>query len=1008
MAKLVDTDVLLVNRANTTYQMTFLELQRSVVDKVRGGILISGEPLPAFNDNDLFLVNRGDVTHTIRFDQLKDSIVIAVPPVLNNVSLVENNPGVSPRFTDQEFTASSYLSNDGIPQSEKTIDAYVQGAILTDAQFDEPLVSSAPSADLAKKFWSNGLSVNVGVVTAAQNAFNGMVGNQSICDDNSICTWTIEGGVISGVLKFHTTENVTAEVYVDGISQGQSFTGATGFLYATCDLSQTVGIQCFNSPTQIRAVEINGNIITDNSSISPAVPATLTFAGGTDMVALATGDTVNQPSMGETVSPGAGNIWSSFLTAAQGFAQPASLGFNGSVAFNQYARTNGSSVPMVWDTSSFPFSAKLKIEADTGAPNGLTINITYDNGQIVNPVLISPNTSGQTIHETTTVLNNITRIELINSNSPAGLYQVWGDDIPFIDGQPWVSTPTGTVYDVTGTTVELKDSTGTWTNTEDVTGPSKQIVVDGTKKYLDFDSDGNVLSLLDAPQSPAYVTAELNPGLTFEFPSTFPSGLTPDEELGDGVTLTVTVKAENGGGVSGPLSATVQPEPTPVTPANLAGLVTLYTGNNTSNRNIVNGVDNATEGGLIWIKDRDTDNSHWLYDTKRGVNSVMLSNSSVDEQPSPPLNSFNSNGFGIGNTGNENVQNRDYVVWNWNQAPNYFTMVQYTGNNDNNQTITHSLGTKPGLVITKDLMGNNSWTSWHVGLTDESYYITLDDASPEQESVTNSWTITDTTFNAIGSVGANIDSRNYIAYLFAEDTPNVIKCGSYTGAGPGTSVTDVGFTPQWLLVRRTEVGDDWMLFDNKRGVNTGNPAESEVLNPNNTAQGRDSQAWNVQFNATGFTFTGFDNGTSAVGGQYVYMAIAEPPAARSLTAEELEAQKLQFATYENRKMVNCGQQAQAKRDTLRTSLISAGYSNIEIADIYLSSYKPVAINGYYPLFETIEDANAAGNGTSHSHIVDDVTYYMPDGGVTIYHGNYEESPSSSSSGSGSGSSGGGY
>ena len=754
MAKLVDTDVLLVNRANTTYQMTFLELQRSVVDKVRGGILISGEPLPAFNDNDLFLVNRGDVTHTIRFDQLKDSIVIAVPPVLNNVSLVENNPGVSPRFTDQEFTASSYLSNDGIPQSVKTIDAFVEGAILTDAQFIEPLVSSTPSADLAKKFWSNGLSVNVGVVTAAQNAFNGMVGNQSICDDNSICTWTIEGGVISGVLKFHTTENVTAEVYVDGISQGQSFTGATGFLYATCDLSQTVGIQCFNSPTQIRAVEINGNIITDNSSISPAVPSTLTFAGGTDMATLAPSDVVTQPG-------GLSPIYSA--TTSPTINNPSNM-FSAGAIDNVWCDIPNDGVKYTLTTSSIYFEpgARMVVRAsgNTGAASAVYF---YLNGNEVLDVTASNGAADHGIYLGS--INGVMNTFEVKVMPEAVQYQIFGfyTNINPVSGSPEPSTQLiensplpdaqGTIGSITGTEVELSTSKNIWRNGPDVTGPVKTIQVDGTKKYLDFDSDGNVLSLLDAPQSPAYVTAELNPGLTFEFPSTFPSGLTPDEELGDGTTLTVTVKAENGGGVSGPLSATVQPEPTPATPANLAGLVTLYTGNNTSNRNIVNGVDNATEGGLIWIKDRDTDNSHWLYDTKRGVNSVMLSNSSVDEQPSPPLNSFNSNGFGIGNTGNENVQNRDYVVWNWNQAPNYFTMVQYTGNNANNQTITHSLGTKPGLVITKDLMGNNSWTSWHVGLTDESYYITLDDATPEQQSVTNSWTITDTTFNAIGECG---------------------------------------------------------------------------------------------------------------------------------------------------------------------------------------------------------------------------------------------------------------
>ena len=120
---------------------------------------------------------------------------------------------------------------------------------------------------------------------------------------------------------------------------------------------------------------------------------------------------------------------------------------------------------------------------------------------------------------------------------------------------------------------------------------------------------------------------------------------------------------------------------------------------------------------------------------------------------------------------------------------------------------------------------------------------------------------------------------------------------------------------------------------------------------------------------------------------------------RSLTAEELEAQKLQFLTYENRKMVNCGQQAQAARDNLRTALLAAGYTEPEIAAAYVNPddsvtpAEPVAISGYYPLYETEADANAAGNGSSHTHIFNSTTYYMPDGGVTIYHGTYGSSSS---------------
>ena len=59
------------------------------------------------------------------------------------------------------------------------------------------------------------------------------------------------------------------------------------------------------------------------------------------------------------------------------------------------------------------------------------------------------------------------------------------------------------------------------------------------------------------------------------------------------------------------------------------------------------------------------------------------------------------------------------------------------------------------------------------------------------------------------------------------------------------------------------------------------------------------------------------------------------------------------------------------------------------ANTYLELLKQTAldISGYYPLYRTEAVANAVGDGTSHSHMFDGVTYYMPNG-VTYYHGNY--------------------
>ena len=54
----------------------------------------------------------------------------------------------------------------------------------------------------------------------------------------------------------------------------------------------------------------------------------------------------------------------------------------------------------------------------------------------------------------------------------------------------------------------------------------------------------------------------------------------------------------------------------------------------------------------------------------------------------------------------------------------------------------------------------------------------------------------------------------------------------------------------------------------------------------------------------------------------------------------------------------------------------------------VNAQEPFALDGYYPLYYTTEKADAASETNSHhSHTIDGVEYYMPDGG-TLYHGTY--------------------
>ena len=60
---------------------------------------------------------------------------------------------------------------------------------------------------------------------------------------------------------------------------------------------------------------------------------------------------------------------------------------------------------------------------------------------------------------------------------------------------------------------------------------------------------------------------------------------------------------------------------------------------------------------------------------------------------------------------------------------------------------------------------------------------------------------------------------------------------------------------------------------------------------------------------------------------------------------------------------------------------------------------PQAIDGYYPLYTSEAESDyASDNGESHEHEIDGVTYYMPDTGVTLYHGTYDDGTGTTDSG----------
>ena len=270
----------------------------------------------------------------------------------------------------------------------------------------------------------------------------------------------------------------------------------------------------------------------------------------------------------------------------------------------------------------------------------------------------------------------------------------------------------------------------------------------------------------------------------------------------------------------------------------------LYTGTNddgpTPAQTITNGIDLSGEGGMVWIKARDYSANHALVDTVRGNTKYLESSTtSAEKTTSVGITAFNSNGFSLGadNTWQFNTNNAyvsEYASWTFRKAPKFFTCVEYTGTGSA-QTIAHNLGTDVGTIIVKRTDSTSDWSVWHRGYGGAGGVLNLNEswAGFTGQNHWNSTLPTSTEFS-LGAVNAvNASGGTYVAYLFAHNDgdggfgpdgdADIIKCGSYTGNGSTTGpVIDLGFEPQWLLIKRASGGTgDWFLVDAMRGLPNG-------------------------------------------------------------------------------------------------------------------------------------------------------------------------------------------
>jgi len=310
----------------------------------------------------------------------------------------------------------------------------------------------------------------------------------------------------------------------------------------------------------------------------------------------------------------------------------------------------------------------------------------------------------------------------------------------------------------------------------------------------------------------------------------------------------------------------------------------LYTGTGAS-QTITNGIDLSTKGGLVWAKDRTFANGHQLYDTARGVQKrLMTDQTAAQGTETTGITAFNTTGWTMGAQYEINDSASKYVSWTFRKQPKFFDVVTYTGTGSNT-TVAHSLGVVPGSIIVKRTDTTAAWAVYHRSLANTQYLV-LNTTAAAATGATwwNSTTPTSAVFSVGTDASVNASGGTYVAYIFAHDaggfgltgTDNVISCGSYTGNGSTQQDITLGYEPQWVMIKRTDTTNQWVMVDNMRGFFQ--TADKALCANTVNAEAADvSMSGAMQPIATGFHFYNANSSVNASGGTYIYIACRRGP-----------------------------------------------------------------------------------------------------------------------------------
>ena len=324
---------------------------------------------------------------------------------------------------------------------------------------------------------------------------------------------------------------------------------------------------------------------------------------------------------------------------------------------------------------------------------------------------------------------------------------------------------------------------------------------------------------------------------------------------------------------------------------------------------------------FTWIKARDNgSNNHALTDSVRGTgsgNGLSSNTAGAQGQYSAAygyLSAFSTDGFtatgGTTSSGFVNNENTTYVAWSWKaggaptatnsggQTPtsgskmvdgvastaDFATSTSYPLRQSVNSsagfsitTITksssgiplevpHGLNSPPELIMLKTTDSSDDWNQWQTAIGTGAYLSTSRNSGSDGATASSGYGFTVVNNDIIRNQWTT-PIRTWVCYAW-HSVAGYSKMGSYNGSNSPISII-TGFTPAFLMVKRTNATSDWLIIDSARATGSG----ADALYPNSAAA--ESSNWNTSFDSNGFTISSNEAWLSVSGGEYIFMAFAE-------------------------------------------------------------------------------------------------------------------------------------